>query len=89
MRALQTTCDVYGLDVAELPVLLAQRLDSGVFDDYRSFEDDMQKWFTGEHRVNWTNRDFSSDRLDSARLEIERALNILQPQPAFEAEMGF
>jgi hypothetical protein len=78
MEALETSASIYGKTADELLPLLHEKLNSGIFDDYTSFGEDMMKWFKGEDAEAWRDQSYVNERLDAARMEIERAVAMLE-----------
>ncbi len=80
-EALGAVCAIYGREPADLVTRLGERLATSVFDDHAAFGADMKRWFTEAEGAVWDNSAFAAERLHEARLEVDRALALIDPAP--------
>ncbi len=78
LRALETSAAIYGHEPSDILPKLRSVFDSGVLDDYASFAENMQEWFDPSTRAAWSDQGYVADRLDAARMEIERGAELLE-----------
>ena len=80
--ALETSCRVYGKSIQEVVVCLRNVLDSGVMENYVEFNANMENWFGTEEYSGMVSQRYFDGLLDEARVEVERAIAIVEATQA-------